>query len=156
MVKKVDTSEVANGRSRIAINNDDLTLKENNLTVEYTSPNKNYQNSTSNFTLRKEINTTLTIQEPTNTTIGNTSIPVTITETETQTPITTGNITITLPNGTIVTQVPVNPDTNGTTHVPIDLPAGTYNLTATYSGDNIYQPSQDTIENLEIQKTHQT
>ena len=59
-----DTSEVANSIAGICFENSDLTKRENNLTLEYISQAKHYQNTTTKFTVKKMVNTTLTIQAP--------------------------------------------------------------------------------------------
>ena len=60
----VNSTNVTNGHSKIFINNSDLTKRENNITLEYISQSKHYQNTTTNFTVKKEINTTLSVQAP--------------------------------------------------------------------------------------------
>ena len=59
-----NTSEVTNGSASIFFENSDLTKKENNITLEYITQSKHYQNTTINFTVKKEVNTTLSIQAP--------------------------------------------------------------------------------------------
>jgi len=59
-----DTTEVVNGCAGICFENNDLTKRENNITLEYISQGKHYQNTTTNFTVKKMVNTTLSIQAP--------------------------------------------------------------------------------------------
>jgi len=49
-----NTTEVLNGTSRISLENSDLTKRENNITLEYISLSKHYQNTTTSFIIYKE------------------------------------------------------------------------------------------------------
>jgi len=69
-----DSDNVTDGRARIFFKNSDLTKRENNITLEYISESKHYQNTTKSFTVYKEINTTLTIQAPTHMNAGETAL----------------------------------------------------------------------------------
>jgi len=69
-----DTINVTSGRERIFFQNSALTNSENNITLEYITQSKHYQNTTTVVTVKKEINTTLSIQAPNNMTAGDTAL----------------------------------------------------------------------------------
>ena len=59
--------------------------------------------------------------EPGNTTLGNSTVNITLVDPETGEPIPNAPVIITLPDGT---EVPAVTDENGTVEVPVDLPVG--------------------------------
>jgi len=69
-----DIINMTGDRERIFFQNSVLTNRENNITLEYITQSKHYQNTTSVVTVKKEINTTLSIQAPSNMTAGDTAL----------------------------------------------------------------------------------
>ena len=69
----VNSTNVSNGYASVSFGNSDLTQRENNITLEYISQSKYYQNTTTSFTVKKEVNTNLTIQAPSNMIAGDTA-----------------------------------------------------------------------------------
>ena len=81
--------------------------------------------------------------EPGNTTLGNSTVNITLVDPETGEPIPNAPVVITLPDGT---EVPAVTDENGTVEVPVDLPVGTHTLDVSYPGDDTYGPSSTTVD----------
>ena len=77
-----------------------------------------------------------------NQTVGNTTVNVTITDPETDEPISNGTVIVTLPNGTTVNGTT---DENGTVTIPIDVPVGDNNITIIYPGDDEHEAQNETI-----------
>ncbi|WP_455645650.1 beta strand repeat-containing protein [Methanosphaera sp.] len=77
-----------------------------------------------------------------NNTIGNTSISVIITDTETGDAIADADIIVTLPNGVNTT---TQTNENGEVIIPLNIPAGDNNITVTYTGNSTYNTKNTTI-----------
>ena len=75
------------------------------------------------------------VAKPGNTTLGNTTIDVNLTDSVTGELIKSATVIVTLPNGTNITAIT---DDNGSVTVPVDLPVGDNNITVTYPGNETY------------------
>ena len=77
-----------------------------------------------------------------NTTLGNSTVNITLVDPQTNSPIPFAPVVITLPDGTNITAVT---DENGTVEVPVDLPVGENTLVVSYPGNETYKPTNTTV-----------
>jgi len=120
-----------------------------NYTANYTG-NQYYSNSTGNGTLNiTKLNTNVNIPDVTGEPNSKVTVTITVRD-ENNVLVDTGNITVTLPNGTRVNFTLVN----GKADVTFTLPStvGDYTLNATYNGNYRYNTSKNT-GNVHVQDT---
>ncbi|RAP49986.1 MAG: hypothetical protein BZ136_02350, partial [Methanosphaera sp. rholeuAM74] len=89
----------------------------------------------------------------TNTTLGNTSIRVNLTDDESKNPLADADIIITLPNGSNVTG---KTGSDGLVDIPVDLPVGVNDLIITYPGNDTYNSTNTTIRVFVEQRPSRT
>ena len=135
-----------NGNTKIT---PELPVGENTITINYPETSE-YNTTTETLTINIEKRATTTSATIQNNTIRNTTITVTVTDKTTGQPITNGQIEIT--NKETGTLIATSTITNDTVTIPVNLPAGTYNLTIKYLENTNYTESQDTLDNINIEK----
>jgi len=129
--------------------NPELPTGKNTITVTYNG-NEEYNSSTQTTTInitKRPTQTTATIN---NNTVKNTTITVTVTDKTTGTPVNSGQIEIT--NQETGALIATETLTKDNINIPVNLPAGTYNLSINYQGNTNYTVSNTTLKNINIEK----
>ncbi|MBE6487853.1 MAG: hypothetical protein E7Z86_04000, partial [Methanosphaera stadtmanae] len=89
----------------------------------------------------------------TNTTLGNTSIRVNLTDDETNAALPDADVIITLPNGTNLTG---KTNSQGIVDIAVDIPVGVNDLIITYPGNDTYNGTNTTLRVIVEQRPSQT
>jgi len=165
-VKDQNNKLIPNGTVTVKVGNDSYTvdLKDGVYKVEYNATKDgkftinatyNGQDNVINPVTSENKSLTVTKKTPVITVkqdgnkVENTTLKVNITD-KNGTPIQNGTVTVKDPTGKTIATVPV---TNGQATIPVDLPAGTQNLTVTYNGNEEYTPINKT-QKTSITKTN--
>ena len=80
---------------------------------------------------------------PGNTTLGNSTVIVSLNDSTTGEPLVNATVIVTLPDGTEVNGT-ITPD--GTVEIPVDLPVGNYTLPVRYDGNDTYNATNTTVD----------
>ena len=140
--EKIIGNGVLNGTNTVSIVTGIDEIGDYNITAKYKG-NENYTESQSSLIPTKVVGRKATITpKVTNSTLGNTSVNVTLTDPATGEPIPNAPITVKLPNGT---EIPATTDSNGSVVVPVDVPVGKQNVVINYPGNETYSPAKVTV-----------
>lgn len=132
----------------------DLPVGTNTITVELVA-NDDYNSTTSSITVNVDKRESITTATLTNNTIGNTTINIRVTDKTTGTSVTSGEIeVINAANNAVIARGTLNSeDINITADINT---IGTYNLIVRYDGNTNYYGSQDTLDDVTIEKRAST
>ena len=140
--EKIIGNGVLNGTNTVSIVTGIDEIGDYNITAKYKG-NENYTESQSSLIPTKVVGRKATITpKVTNSTLGNTTVNVTLTDPATGEPIPNAPITVKLPNGT---EIPATTDSNGSVVVPVDVPVGKQNVVINYPGNETYSPAKVTV-----------
>ena len=146
-----DVINTNTGASGIVTQKLDLPVGQNTITIDYPG-NEHYNKTNIEYTVNVAPRTSTTTAVVTNKTIRNTTLQVTVTDSETGNPVTRGSITVidsatgeTVATAQLTDENPVTITTN------IDA-AGAYNLEVLFNNNVNYTPSSTTIENVIVSK----
>jgi len=145
-----DTINVTNSHARILFGNSDLTKRENNITLEYITLSKHYQNTSTSLILYKEVNTTLSIQAPSTMTAGDVAVINFTLKDVNNNPLSGETIHVLVDEEQVDT---VTTDSNGiATYIFKALGNDTVNIEATHhtSNDSFYLSAQDAVAKIKV------
>ena len=146
-----DVINTNTGASGIVTQKLDLPVGQNTITIDYPG-NEHYNKTNIEYTVNVAPRASTTTAVVTNKTIRNTTLQVTVTDSQTGNPVTRGSITVidsatgeTVATAQLTDENPVTITTN------IDA-AGAYNLEVLFNNNVNYTPSSTTIENVIVSK----
>ena len=150
-----NSTNVTNGSTRIFFENSDLTKRENNITLEYITLSKHYQNTSTTFIVKKEINTSLAIQTPNKMIPGDTAVINFTLKDDKGTPLSGEPIHVLIDEEQIAT---VTTDENGIASYTYTASGDeVVHIEATYhtSSDSFYLSSMDAVAEINVTKLEQ-
>ena len=136
----IGTGEVVDGTAIIPTDLD--TIGNFTVDLEYLG-NENYTESNNAVDVEVVGRLADIDATPGNTTLGNSTVIVNLTDDETGEPLVDATVIITLPDGSEVNGT-IGPD--GTVEVPVDLPVGNYTLSVRYDGNETYNATNTTVD----------
>ena len=126
-----------------------ITDSGKTITVTYPEDGVNKETTITTETLTIEKRNSTVQAEVTSTVANKTEVTVTVTDSVTGKPVTSGYVNVTL-DGNVIGRMEVGPD--GTVVVPVDLPEkGTYSLVANFEGNENFTDSSKDLDNVVIE-----
>ena len=136
----IGTGEIVNGKAIIPTNLDKIGNYE--VELEYLG-NENYTTSNTTIPVNVVGRESKITGVPGNTTLGNSTVNITLVDPESNEAIPNAPVTITLPDGRLVN---ATTDENGRVEVPVDLPVGSHTLDVTFPGNETYKPATASVD----------